>query len=186
MIMTPQSSLTPRVGTTLRGRGDLMGKNALRLISNSESQTEAFGREMGASLRIGDAVLLYGEMGAGKTCMARGIAIGAESEVSARSPTFIIVAEYPGRVRVFHCDLYRITGEAEVIDLALDESLDRGALVVEWPENAEGALPEDVLEIRIELGQSSEQRSISMSATGPKSRSLLDAVAQRLQVGMKT
>ena len=72
MIMAPQSSLTPRVGTTLRGRDDLMGENTLRLVSNSESQTEAFGREMGASLRIGDAVLLYGEMGAGKTCMARG------------------------------------------------------------------------------------------------------------------
>ena len=162
-----------------------MGDDARKIWSHSERQTEAIGREIGAVLSVGDAVLLYGEMGAGKTCMARGIAIGAESEVSARSPTFIIVAEYPGRVRVFHCDLYRITGEAEVIDLALDESLDRGALVVEWPENAEGALPEDVLEIRIELGQSSEQRSISMSATGPKSRSLLDAVAQRLPEAKK-
>ncbi len=162
-----------------------MGDNALSIGSASENQTEAIGLEIGSALSIGDAVLLFGEMGAGKTCMARGIAIGAESEVSARSPTFIIVAEYPGRVRVFHCDLYRITGATEVIDLALDESLDRGALVVEWPENAEGALPEDALEIRIELGQSSEQRSISMSSTGPKSRSLLDAIAHRLSVAMR-
>ena len=162
-----------------------MGDDSFLIVSNSENRTEAIGREVGAVLSVGDVVLLYGEMGAGKTCMARGIAIGADSEVSARSPTFIIVAEYPGRVRVFHCDLYRIAGAAEVIDLALEESLDRGALVVEWPENAEGALPEDALEIRIEPDHSSEQRSISMSPTGPKSRSLLDAIARRLPAAVK-
>ncbi len=162
-----------------------MSDDVLSIVSNSESQTEAFGREIGAALSVGDAVLLYGEMGAGKTCMARGIAIGTESEISARSPTFIILAEYPGRVRVFHCDLYRVAGIAEVLDLALEETLDRGALVVEWPENAEGALPEDVLEIRIKPDHSSERRSISMSPTGPKSRSLLDAVARKLKVAMR-
>lgn len=162
-----------------------MGNDAFQIVSNSENRTEEIGREIGAVLSAGDAVLLYGEMGAGKTCMARGIAMGAESEVSARSPTFIILAEYPGRVRVFHCDLYRVAGVAAVLDLALEETLDRGALVVEWPENAEGALPEDALEIRIKPDHSTEQRSISMSATGPKSRSLLDALAQRVPVAMK-
>lgn len=164
-----------------------MGEDALRLLSNSESRTEAIGLEIGTLLSTGDAVLLYGEMGAGKTCMARGIAIGAGSEVSARSPTFIILAEYPGRVRVFHCDLYRITGEAEMLDLALEETLDRGALVVEWPENAEGALPEDALEIRIEPDHdhSSQSRWISFSATGTNSQSLLDAVIKRLPETMK-
>lgn len=162
-----------------------MGENTLRLLSDSESQTEAIGREIGTLLSTGNAVLLYGEMGAGKTCMARGIAVGAESEVSARSPTFIILAEYPGRVRVFHCDLYRIAGEAEMIDLALEETLDRGALVVEWPENAQGALPEDALEIRIQPGHSSQSRSISFLATGTNSRDLLDAVIQRLPEAIK-
>ena len=162
-----------------------MGDDALRIVSNSESQTEAFGREIGAVLSVGDTVLLYGEMGAGKTCMARGIAIGAESEISARSPTFIILAEYPGRVRIFHCDLYRVASIAEMLELALEETLDRGALVVEWPENAEGALPEDVLEIRIKPDHTSKQRSILMSQMGPKSRFLLDAVAQRLQMATK-
>ena len=162
-----------------------MVENALSLVSDSESCTEAIGREIGALLSVGDAILLYGEMGAGKTCMARGIAVGAESEVSARSPTFIILAEYPGRVRLFHCDLYRVAGVAEVLDLALEETLDRGALVVEWPENAEGALPEDVLEIRINPVHSSGNRSISFSASGTKSRALLDAVMHRLPMVMK-
>lgn len=162
-----------------------MVEDALRLVSDSESQSEAIGREIGALLSVGDAILLYGEMGAGKTCMARGIAVGAESEVSARSPTFIILAEYPGRVRLFHCDLYRVASVVEVLDLALEETLDRGALVVEWPENAEGALPEDVLEIRIKPGHSSGSRSISFSATGEKSEVLLDAVMHRLPMAMK-
>ena len=163
-----------------------MGNEVLQIVSDSESQTEEIGREIGMALNRGDAVLLYGEMGAGKTCMTRGIAIGAESEVSARSPTFIILAEYPGRVRVFHCDLYRIAGVGEVIDLALDETLERGALVVEWPENGEGALPEDALKIRIKPDHSLEKRSISISATGTKSQSLLEALARRLPVAMKS
>ncbi len=145
-----------------------------QLVSETEEDTVETGRALGEVLSVGDAVLLYGEMGAGKTCMTRGIALGAECEVSARSPTFIILAEYPGRVRIFHCDLYRIVGPAEIHELALDETVDRGALVVEWPENGAGALPEDALEVRIKMEPSSGVRKISMTGCGPKSRSLLD------------
>ena len=144
-----------------------------QIVSDTEERTEEIGRVIGQVLRDGDALLLHGEMGAGKTCITRGIAVGAECEVSARSPTFIILAEYPGRVRVFHCDLYRIAGAPEVQELALDETLDRGALVVEWPENAQGELPVDALEVRLEPDHATGQRSISMSANGPKSGQLL-------------
>ncbi len=151
------------------------------MISESETQTEAIGRSIGAVIQAGDALFLHGEMGAGKTCLTRGIALGAECEVSARSPTFIILAEYPGRVRIFHCDLYRITGASEVYELALDETLDRGALVVEWPENADGELPEDGLEIRFASGSSAEHRELSMSASGPRSEELLCRISSALQ-----
>ena len=110
------------------------------VVSESEARTEAIGRSVGEVIETGDALYLHGVMGAGKTCLTRGIAKGAECEVSARSPTFIILGEYPGRVRIFHCDLYRIDSGAEAYELALDETLDRGALVVEWPENAEGRI----------------------------------------------
>ncbi len=146
----------------------------LKFVSESEEHTVEAGRALGEALAVGDAVLLYGEMGAGKTAMARGIALGAECEVSARSPTFIILAEYPGRVRIFHCDLYRVFGPAEIYELALDETLDRGALVVEWPEKGTGTLPADALEVRIELEPSSGMRQISMSECGPRSSSLLN------------
>ncbi len=152
----------------------------LRIVSENEDRTVAIGRALGREIRDGDVVLLHGEMGAGKTCMTRGIALGAECEVSARSPTFIILAEYPGRVRIFHCDLYRISGAADVYDLALDETLDRGALVVEWPENAEGVLPTDALEVRINPDSKTDNRVISMDGAGPKSRALLDRFANSM------
>ena len=160
--------------------GPLREVSEIRIVSENEDRTLALGRALGSEIRDGDVVLLHGEMGAGKTCMARGIAVGAECEVSARSPTFIILAEYPGRVRIFHCDLYRIAGAADVYDLALDETLDRGALVVEWPENAEGVLPDDALEVRIELDSEADNRAISMEGTGSKSRALLDRFANSM------
>ncbi|MCY4474201.1 MAG: tRNA (adenosine(37)-N6)-threonylcarbamoyltransferase complex ATPase subunit type 1 TsaE [Chloroflexi bacterium] len=152
----------------------------LRIVSETEDRTVAIGRALGSEIRAGDVVLLHGEMGAGKTCMTRGIALGAECEVSARSPTFIILAEYPGQVRIFHCDLYRITGAADVYDLALDETLDRGALVVEWPENAEGVLPDDALEVRINPDSKTDNRVISMDGSGPNSCALLDRFANSI------
>ena len=154
----------------------------LRFESESEDHTLALGRAIGSVICVGDTVLLYGEMGAGKTCMARGIAQGADCEVSARSPTFIILAEYPGRVRIFHCDLYRVTGAAEVYDLALDETLERGALVIEWPENAEGVLPDDACEVRIEPDGEQDTRKISISPTGTRSTSLIDRLTSSLAV----
>ena len=161
---------------------DRLTINQHQITSNSEEQTLQMGRSLGEVLTIGDTVLLHGEMGAGKTCMARGVAQGADCEVSARSPTFIILAEYPGRVRIFHCDLYRITGAAETYELALEETLDRGALVVEWPENAAGELPEDALEVRIQIDQPSQQRTIAVNATGPTSQALLDRLTKALRM----
>ena len=157
--------------------GKLDNPELHRIVSESEEQTLDIGRSLGSGLHTGDTVLLYGEMGAGKTCMARGIAQGAECEISARSPTFIILAEYPGRVRIFHCDLYRISSAAEIYELALEETLDRGALVVEWPENASGALPSDALEMHIQIDANNQQRIITMTANGPQSVSLWNRLA---------
>ena len=154
-----------------------MSNDMYQIISASESETESIGRLIGEVIQSGDALLLQGEMGAGKTCLTRGIAQGAECEVSARSPTFIILAEYPGRVRIFHCDLYRITGSSEAQELALDETLERGALVVEWPENADGELPQDALHVKIDPGASTDHREISFSPSGVGSTALLERLA---------
>jgi tRNA threonylcarbamoyladenosine biosynthesis protein TsaE len=106
------------------------------MTSTSEAETMATGRELGATLSAGDVVLLYGELGAGKTAFVKGLAEGlgiARDEVS--SPTFTLVQEYRGgRLTLFHVDLYRIDDPRELDDLGLDEIAEEGVLAIEWSE----------------------------------------------------
>jgi tRNA threonylcarbamoyladenosine biosynthesis protein TsaE len=103
--------------------------------------TEAFGARLAAALRPGDVVALYGDLGAGKTTLARGVlrGLGFHGEVS--SPTFAIVQPYDELpLPVWHVDLYRIEDPAELEELALEDALDGGALLIEWPERLGAAL----------------------------------------------
>lgn len=144
----------------------------LMVESHSEANTIMIGRAVGESLRTGDVVFLMGDLGAGKTQMVRGMAAGIDSEVPARSPTFVIVNEYRGRIRLSHADLYRLGSREEVEELALDERLAHGALVIEWPERADGALPEDALLIQIEMGQGTEDRVMTLTPGGDRAAHL--------------
>lgn len=111
------------------------------MILERPEATEALGRRLGAQLRIGDVVALLGELGAGKTTLARGILAGLGHDGEVASPTFPIVIPYDGlRIPAWHVDLYRIEDSAEIEELALDEALQDGALIVEWPERMGRAL----------------------------------------------
>ena len=107
--------------------------------------TEALGRRLAAVLRAGDVVLLHGDLGAGKTSLARGTLAGLGLASEAPSPTFAIVQPYdPPEVRlpVLHVDLYRIDDPADIEELGLDDAAD-AVLLVEWPERAgEGRWPD--------------------------------------------
>lgn len=144
----------------------------LMVETHSEAETVTVGRAIGEALRQGDVVLLMGELGAGKTQMVKGMAIGVESEVPARSPTFVIVNEYRGRIRLSHCDLYRVAGADEVEELALPERLTDGALAIEWPERADGNLPGDALLIQIENGAGDDDRKILLTPGGDRAAHL--------------
>lgn len=103
--------------------------------------TEALGRRLAAQLRTGDVVALFGDLGAGKTTLARGILAGLGHGGDVASPTFPIVIPYEAlRVPAWHVDLYRIEDPAEIAELALDEALEDGALIVEWPDRMGRAL----------------------------------------------
>jgi tRNA threonylcarbamoyladenosine biosynthesis protein TsaE len=103
--------------------------------------TEAFGRRLSAQLRPGDVVALFGDLGAGKTTLARGILAGLGHGGDVASPTFPIVIPYEGlSLPAWHVDLYRIEDPAEIEELALDEAMEDGALIVEWPERMGRAL----------------------------------------------
>jgi len=110
-----------------------------------EAATDTFGRRLAARLAPGDIVLLSGDLGAGKTALARGILTGLGHAGEVPSPTFTLVQSYelPGvRLPVWHVDLYRLDDPNEVEELGLDEILADGALIIEWPERASGRWPE--------------------------------------------
>ena len=103
--------------------------------------TEALGRRLARELRRGDVVALFGELGAGKTTLARGLLAGLGHQDEVASPTFPIVIPYETlALPVWHVDLYRIEDPGELEELALEEALEDGALIVEWPERMGDAL----------------------------------------------
>jgi tRNA threonylcarbamoyladenosine biosynthesis protein TsaE len=115
-----------------------------------EAQTEEFGRRLGPLLRPGDMIVLYGELGTGKTTLARGMLRGLGFDGEVASPTFPIVLPYDlPRFPVWHVDLYRIETPAEIDELALDEVLDDGALIVEWPERLGERLDPEALRLTL-------------------------------------
>lgn len=114
----------------------------LHLHSAGDADTARMGAAVGAALGAGQLVFLSGPLGAGKTTLARGLihaATGVPAEVA--SPTFSLVLHYAGQLSVTHADLYRLRTPAEVVELGLEDALDAGAVVVEWPENGAGFLP---------------------------------------------
>ena len=115
------------------------------------NDVEDLGARIARALRIGDAVCLYGPLGAGKTTLARGLirALTTPDE-EVPSPTFTLVQTYDGpHFTVAHFDLYRLVRPEEAFELGLDEALDDGAAVIEWPERLGGALPANRLDIEL-------------------------------------
>jgi tRNA threonylcarbamoyladenosine biosynthesis protein TsaE len=149
---------------------------ALTIDLESPEATRALGRRLGGILREGDFVALVGELGAGKTLLVRGAAEGARAE-RATSPTFALVNLYRGgRVLLQHLDLYRLAGASELFALGFDDLLrERAATVCEWADRAEGALPADRLEIRLET-TGRDSRRARLVAHGPRSSAVLHAL----------
>jgi tRNA threonylcarbamoyladenosine biosynthesis protein TsaE len=123
--------------------------------------TEALGRALAPLLRAGDVVALFGDLGAGKTSLARGVLAALGLAEEAPSPTFAIVQPYaPPEVSlpVAHVDLYRIDDPEEAEELGLDELLEDGVLLVEWPERLGAALWAEALHLAIEPDGSGGRR----------------------------
>ena len=135
--------------------------------TGSEAETYRLGEALGATLEAGAVVLLRGPLGVGKTVLARGISAGlgvAPREV--RSPSFTLVNQYPGRVPVFHVDLYRCEAATDLDELGLDEILaGAGVCLIEWPERLGGERPAGAVEIVMEdLG--GDRRRLTMRGSG--------------------
>lgn len=117
-------------------------------VSHSERETIEWAREYAKTLRAGDVVLLEGEMGAGKTVLSKGIALGLGISSEVTSPTYAYINSYEDRL--FHFDCYRVQSEAQAERLGFAEYFDAGGIcLVEWSENIAGLLPANCKTVRI-------------------------------------
>ncbi len=136
----------------------------LRIQSSGPDFTQDLGRTIGEHASPGDVFLLTGPLGAGKTCLTQGIALGLGVEGYVRSPTFVLMTRHQGRLTLHHVDLYRMGSPAEAWDLGLDEQLfDEGVCVIEWADRAPEIFPEDCLWIDLDYGQGRDRRNINVA-----------------------
>ena len=140
-----------------------MERRTLRLALADEDASRRLGEDIAAILAPGDAVLLSGDLGMGKTTLARAIvrALAGDDDLDVPSPTFTLVQHYDGRVPVRHFDLYRIASAEELEELGLAEALADGAALVEWPERAADALPADA--VTVALSEEGAGRAVAVS-----------------------
>jgi tRNA threonylcarbamoyladenosine biosynthesis protein TsaE len=141
-------------------------RNTLVLFSHSPSETFRIGRILGEVLKDGDCIALTGELGSGKTCVSQGIAkgLGVPDSYAVTSPTFTLLNEYPGReTAMYHLDVYRLTGSADLAEIGYEEYLSRGGvMVIEWAEKIIGEIPEGALFIKFShLGENTRKIEIT-------------------------
>jgi N-acetylmuramate 1-kinase len=127
-----------------------------------EAATVHFAEDLAVALRRGDLVALSGDLGAGKSTLARALirAIADDPQLDVPSPTFTLVQNYPLRITVAHYDFYRLTDPGELSELGLDEALDDGVALVEWPERGGGMLPRTGLRLALAEGGSVDSRRL--------------------------
>jgi tRNA threonylcarbamoyladenosine biosynthesis protein TsaE len=140
--------------------------------------TSRLGEALGIVAEPGDLICLWGELGAGKTHLAKAFGRGLGVTATITSPSFILMAEYEGRLPLFHADLYRLADDTDALAGGLiDDRQSAGVTLVEWPERLGDGLPAPRLDVRIE-GSGDEPRTIRLQAVGdPGLRRYLEAVA---------
>ncbi len=152
------------------------------VITSSPEQTWRIGELLGVRLNPGDTVCLYGDLGAGKTSISYGIALGLEvREQYITSPTFTFVNEYEGRVPLYHIDLYRLKEAGELENIGFEEYVDSdGVTVIEWAERAEEELPDERLSVYLSYIDA-HSREIGFMAEGERYEKLLETLQQNLE-----
>jgi tRNA threonylcarbamoyladenosine biosynthesis protein TsaE len=147
------------------------------VVSSDPDSTRALGRALGAVAQAGDLICLWGDLGAGKTHLAKAIGAGLGVSETIASPSFILMAEYDGRLPLFHIDPYRLLSAEDALAGGLiDERQADGVTLVEWPERLGDALPVDRLDVRID-GIGDDPRTITLTAWTDRYRRYLEAAA---------
>ena len=133
----------------------------MTLELNDLEATDRLGRRLAELAEGGDIITLEGDLGAGKTTLTQAIGRGLQvpADCYITSPTFALLHEYPGRLTLYHMDLYRLSGQ-EIVDLGFEDTLyGQGLSVVEWPDRLEGMMPPDRLQIELEMTSETTRRA---------------------------
>jgi len=150
-----------------------------RWVTHSPEETAALGERLAKYLKGGDIVCLFGDLGAGKTTMIKGIARGLKiNPKKVSSPTFVLMNMYKGRLVLYHFDLYRLENVQGIDSIGYDEFLyGDGASVVEWPDRLGGFMPEAYL--KVELNHKKlEERLIKCTAVGERYQKIIEDVVK--------
>ena len=147
-----------------------------KFLSPDPGATTALGRALAGAARAGDVVCLWGDLGAGKTHLAKAFGAGLGVADTITSPSFILMAEYAGRLPLFHIDLYRLADATDALSGGLiDDRQSGGVTLIEWPDRLGAALPAERLDVVID-GSGDEPRSITVRAHGAGPRRYLEVV----------
>jgi tRNA threonylcarbamoyladenosine biosynthesis protein TsaE len=167
-------------GRQAGGTTDVPAANDLRarVVTTAVAGTIALGEVLGRDAAAGDLICLWGDLGAGKTQVAKGIAQGLGIDATVNSPTFILMNEYAGRLPLFHVDLYRLADAADALaGGVIDDRQADGVTVVEWPERMGEFLPAGRLDVRIG-GSGDEPRDVELVTADPRYRHYVEAVRE--------
>jgi tRNA threonylcarbamoyladenosine biosynthesis protein TsaE len=153
-----------------------MASREHHITSQSPEETQRFGALVGKYVTGGSVIALSGELGSGKTCLTQGIAkgLGVPEHLHVTSPTYVLVNEYPGSLRLFHLDLYRIDNVAQLDDVGIDDILGSDDVaVIEWAEKMVDMLPEERLFVTISIIDD-ETRDFHITASGQSAVDLIE------------
>ena len=146
--------------------------------THSADDTNTLGRKIGKNIQPGTVLALYGDLGSGKTVLVQGLGAGLNvpEDYYITSPTYTLINEYPGRIKLLHVDLYRIDNPGEMEDTGLDDVFENNAVAaVEWADRIGDDLPKDHIKIQFEIN-GTESRKIKFSAYGQRGVNLLKII----------
>ncbi len=136
----------------------------------------AIGEEIGKRLKPGDVLALFGDLGAGKTTLTKGIARGMGLSADVHSPTFTLIHEHPGPLALYHVDLYRLSSEEEVEWIGIDEYIESdGVTIIEWADRMRSLLPPERLDIDLRM-KGDTQREMIFETGSPRMQALVEEV----------